>query len=208
MMGPYSAPARWPILGLSPAPEAVTVPTLCAPTRAILAGLLSLALCGSAFADPVGVRAPGFGSPAASDLADPTCQAPSWASDLADYADRRRREAGAELRSLARDAERRNQAGWLAREGSPADVHRFASRLEAEDALDQLIERQETLSRVPSFRVESFGPVTRHLLERSRIELHWLERGRERELLVDDLGREVRERTAGDAPGFSHPDRP
>jgi hypothetical protein len=90
-----------------------------------------------------------------------------------------------------RDADRRNEEARLAREGSPADVARLRQRIEAEDALDRLADEEALACLPPREGFERFGPVTRYLLERSRIELRWVARRRDRDLRLDALERDV-----------------
>jgi hypothetical protein len=99
-----------------------------------------------------------------------------------EFAQRRQLEADLELRALGRDAHRRVEEAWLRREGSRADLERYRQRTRAEDDLDRLVarDRVDALARDSGF--ERFQPETRRLLERSGIELRWIER-RQDELL-------------------------
>jgi hypothetical protein len=121
---------------------------------------------------------------------------------LEDFADRRRLEASLELRALTRDADRRREERWLRREGSPADVAHYRQRTRAEDDLDRLVARQEIDALPPGSGFERFQPETRRLLERSRIELRWIERRQELDLRLHELEREVEGR---ERPTFQPP---
>lgn len=110
---------------------------------------------------------------------------------LEDFAQRRRVEAGLELRALTRDADRRVEERWLRREGSRADVEYYRQRTRAEDDLDRLVARQEVDALPPGSGFERFQPETRRLLERSHIELRWIERRQDLELRLHELEREV-----------------
>ena len=128
---------------------------------------------------------------------EPVRPAPS----LQNFVDQRRLEAATELRALSRDADRKNQEAWLRSHGTPAEIEQYARRVRSEDALDRLIDHQE-LARLPlDAGLERFGPATRRLLERSRIELRWLDRRRDSELRLHELERAVAPREAV-APAF------
>lgn len=118
---------------------------------------------------------------------------------LKEFAERRQLEAGLELRALTRDADRRVEERWLSREGSRADVEHYRQRTRAEDDLDRLVARQEVDALAPGSGFERFQPETRRLLERSHIELRWIERRQDLELRLHELEREVagRERPTG-----------
>jgi len=144
---------------------------------------------------------------AASASADPF--EPRRASDrsrtttrLEDFAERRRLEAGLELRALERDADRRVEERRLRREGSLADVVRYRQRTRAENDLDRLIARQEVDALPPGSGFERFKPETRRLLERSHIELRWIERRQDLELRLHELQRAVADREPATASPF------
>jgi hypothetical protein len=118
-------------------------------------------------------------------------QSPARVSPAQDVAEPRRLEARAELRALMRDADRRTQEDWLLRHGSAEDVERYRARLEAEDALDEQLDRVEAERLPPAPGFERFGPETRRLLERSHVELRWVERRQERDLRLHELERAV-----------------
>ena len=108
---------------------------------------------------------------------------------LEQFAQRRRLEADLELRALDRDAERRVEESWLRREGSRGDLEHYRQRTRAEDDLDRLVawDRVDALARDPGF--ERFQPETRRLLERSGIELRWIERRQDLGLRLHELER-------------------
>ena len=157
------------------------------PLRALLLFAVGIGAA-SASADPFEPRP-------ASDRSRPTTR-------LEDYAERRRLEAGRELRALKRDADRRVEERRLRSEGSRADVERYRQRTRAEDDLDRLIARQEVAALPPGSGFERFKPETRRLLERSHIELRWIERRQDLELRLHELERGVADREPATASPF------
>jgi hypothetical protein len=163
------------------------------PLRAIL-------LLAAVFVVGIGAASAGadpFTPRRASDRGRPT-------SRFEDFAERRRLEASLELRALSRDADRRAEERRLGSEGSRADLERYRQRTRAEDDLDRLVARHEVDALAPVAGFESFGPETRRLLERSHIELRWIERRQELEQRLHQLEREV----AGREPASGSPFRP
>jgi hypothetical protein len=141
-------------------------------------------------------------------LADPFATRGAWdrsrpggarVESLQDYSERRRLESRQELRALSRDADRRVEEAWLRRHGTPSDVAYYRQKIEAQDALDRLIAHQELDALEPGTGFERFQPETRRLLERSHIELRWIERRQDAELRLHELERDVAE----DAPAGS-----
>jgi hypothetical protein len=106
-----------------------------------------------------------------------------------EFAQRRRLEAGLELRALTRDADRRVEEAWLRREGTRADLDRYRQRTRAEDDLDHLVAREEVDALARGSGFERFQPETRRLLQRSRIELRWIERRQDLDLRLHELER-------------------
>lgn len=157
------------------------------PLRAILLFAVGIGAA-SASADPFTPRR-------ASEASRPTAR-------LEDFAERRRLEASLELRALSRDADRRAQERWLRSEGSRADVERYRLRTRAEDDLDRLIARHEVDALTPGSGFERFQPETRRLLERSRIELRWIERRQDLDLRLHQVEREVTGREPATASPF------
>jgi hypothetical protein len=122
---------------------------------------------------------------------------------LEEFAQRRQLEADLELRALTRDADRRVEETWLRRQGSRADLERYRQRTRAEDDLDRLVarDRVDALARGSGF--ERFQPETRRLLERSGIELRWIERRQDLDQRLHELEREV---PAYEPPALQPPD--
>jgi len=159
------------------------------PLRAIL--LFAAAIgAAAASADPFMPRQ-------ASDASRPTVR-------LEDVAEGRRLEASLALRGLTRDADRRAEERRLRSQGSRGDVERYRQRTRAEDDLDRLIARDEVDALAPGSGFERFQPETRRLLERSHIELRWLERRQDLELRLHQVEREV----AGREPAIASPFQP
>jgi hypothetical protein len=127
-------------------------------------------------------------------------ESPGGRERLADFTGTRKREAGAELRSLDRAAERRLEEARLAREGSPEQIERHRTRVRAEDSLDRLDEAWAVRRAGVGADPARFGPQTRFLLERSEIELRWVERRAESDLRLHALEREVRAREERASP--------
>jgi hypothetical protein len=121
--------------------------------------------------------------------------------DLQDFSELRRLEAGRELRALSRDADRKVEERQLRSEGSRADVERYRQRARAEEELDRLTARYEADALAPGSGFERFGPETRRVLERSQIELRWVQRRHDLELRLHELERSVTDREpAGASP--------
>jgi hypothetical protein len=121
--------------------------------------------------------------------------------ELQDFAELRRLEAGRELRALSRDADRKVEERRLRSEGSRADVELYRQRARAQEELDRLTARYEVDALAPGSGFERFGPETRRVLERSQIELRWVQRRHDLELRLHELERTVGDREpAGTSP--------
>jgi hypothetical protein len=160
---------------------------------------LGLAMAGEAAqAGPPGFG-PRFGGarPAGPGFHQPV---PGMASSagLREFQARARFEAGSELRAQIREANRRSEESWLRAHGTAEALERHRLRALAEDALAERAEVQAA-ERIPdAWGYGRFAPVTRRLLERSRIELRWTERRRERDLRLQELEREMAARGSRD----------
>jgi hypothetical protein len=116
---------------------------------------------------------------------------------------RRELDARAEVRAASRDAARRADAERLRQVGTPIDVTAARERALAEERSDALAARVD-LDRLEHAAGHRLGPVTRRVLEESRIELRALRRTRDAEDDARELERDVRRREA--APTGRLPD--
>jgi len=120
---------------------------------------------------------------------------------LPEFVARQRAEAGVALRAISRDADRAREEAWIRSQGSREDVQRYEVRIRGQDALDRLVDLQTAAPLPPGAGYDRFGPVTRRLLERSRVELLWTDRRGDDDRRVRELERAVEARpAANDAP--------
>jgi hypothetical protein len=106
---------------------------------------------------------------------------------------RRELDARAEVRAASRDATRRADAERLRQVGTPVDVAAARERALAEERSDALAARVD-LDRLERAAGHRLGPVTRRVLEESRIELRADRRARDVEDDARALERDVRRR--------------
>jgi hypothetical protein len=123
------------------------------------------------------------------------------------FAEQRRREARAGVRAELRDLDRASTLRALEREGSPEALERFRAAARADDELDALRARGEHERPAPGRRdwraLEAWsgrplGPVTRRLLDESRVRL----RTTERQLDLDARLRPLERRLAPQRPSL------